>query len=187
MTTFEKITSALIVVLIGIMVVFSLREVRESPGGDVSDFDQSLGRHFVIGQFVNVVSEHSSGGTEVDCEREQSVIIAVLHDIKEHLERLALITEGPGTFEVNQPTLDVLCNTQADITLSDFTGRELLLQKVPFTRGIPSGGGPDDIGTEVRINASVFQSGEKPPASPTTYSEVLIPDRYLEAATSSAD
>jgi hypothetical protein len=86
----------------------------------------------------------------------------------------------PGAFEVDRQTLDLFCNKNASLTLADTQGDKLLLEKAPFTREVPPGGAPEDVGTDVRINATVILPGTLPPASPTTSGEELIPDRYLK-------
>ena len=172
------------------MIIFSYREVTEPRGqeGEVRGnptFDQSIGQNFVIGPFATVVSQQSSGGLEDNCAQTQPIVIGVLHDIKERLEHQKAYTGVEDAFEVNQPTLQLFCNKNAEITLADSSGNELILQKVPFIRGVPAEGTPEDIGTEVRINATLVPKGAPVPTQPTTYGDELLPDRVLDTATSS--
>jgi hypothetical protein len=152
-----------------------------------SGFDKSLGQDLKMGPFVSVVSQQSSGGEE-NCAPLRPVIIAALHDIKERLETHSITTFFSGTedaFEVNEPTLQLFCRKNATIILSDSNGNRLVLQKVPFVRVVPKEGAADDIGTEVRINATVVPAGGAVPLEPTTYGDILIPDRFLDTAASS--
>ncbi len=192
MSTYEKIASAVVGVLLILMVIFSYHEFKEPtqhpalPGAP-SDFDDSIGQNFIIGPYASVVSEQSSATTEDNCSSLQSVIVAALHDIKEHLEHVRQ-GGGPGAedpFQVNQKALELFCHTTAVATLSDGAGNELVLEKIPFTRAIPPGGGPSDMGTEVRINATLIPAGTatSTPAQMTTYGDELIPDRYLDSGT----
>ncbi|HTR18497.1 MAG TPA: hypothetical protein VMH91_00755 [Candidatus Paceibacterota bacterium] len=187
MSTFEKISAVAIGVLLVVMLLFSYHEFTEHPEGKNNGpgFDQSLGQSLEIGPFTTVLNEDSSGGVESNCEELQPVLIAVLHDIKEHLEDQNAYPDDRDSFEVNQQALQLLCNKNADITLVDGAGNKLLLEKVPFVRAIPAGGTSADIGTDVRINATVILPGTVPPLQPTTYGEELIPDRLLDTATSS--
>jgi hypothetical protein len=189
MSTYEKIASVAAGILIVCMIIFSYHEIKEPPEHDsgTSDFDQSVGQDFKIGNFSTVVSEQSSGGPEDACEPLQPVIIAALHDIKEHLETQKISNYSNGTgdiFEINEPTLTLLCNKYVQIILADSAGNKLLLQKIPFMRAIPPQGNPIDIGTEVRINATFTPLGSPTPSDPTTYGDILIPDRFLDIATS---
>ncbi len=194
MSTYEKIASVGIGILIIVMIVFSYNEFKEPPeqpsgskGG--SHFDESLGQDFKIGSFTTVVSEKSSGEMEDNCETLQPVIIAALHDIKEHLKReknSALPLDMKDIFEVNEPTLQLFCHKNAEITLTDNNGNRLLLQKLPFVRVVPLQSTAADIATEVRINATIALVGAASPVQPTTYGDVLIPDRFLDTATSSS-
>jgi hypothetical protein len=194
MSTYEKIASVIIGIVIILTIIFSYHEIKEPSEGLSgvklsSDFDASLGQDFKIGSFATVVSAQSSGGPEDNCEQLHPVIVAALHDIEEHLEThdiLDLVTGAEETFEVNQQTLQLFCNKSAEITLSDSKNNQLILQKVPFTRAIPPQGSADDIGTEVRINATVVPAGAPAPSVPTTYGDILIPDRFLDATTSSS-
>ncbi|MDE1925322.1 MAG: hypothetical protein KGH79_04070 [Patescibacteria group bacterium] len=191
MSTYEKIATVIIAVLLAVMVVYSYRELSEKrpPRGGPNtgpNFSQSLGQDFIIGPFATVANEQSSGGPEDNCDALKPVIVGALHDIKEHLEHGGAYAGGEQAFEVNEPALQLLCNKNAEITLSDSGGDMLILQKVPFTREVPPQGTPADIGTAVRINATVVPKGAPVPAQPTTYGYQLIPDRYLDAAATSA-
>jgi hypothetical protein len=86
---------------------------------------------------------------------------------------------------VNEATLQLLCHKTAEIVLSDDQGDTLVLQKAPFTREVPPEDIPADIGTRVRITATVVRSGSPMRATPDIFGDVLIPDRFLEMATSS--
>lgn len=184
MSTYEKIASILLALVLLGLTIASYREIKEPPEqkGAPSSFDQSRGQDFKIGPFTNTVSEHYSGGLESACEPLQPVIIAALHDIKERLEHEATsyLAGAEDEFEVNQTVLQVLCNKNAEIILADSNGNTLILQKVPFVRAVPQGSGADDIGTTVRINATIVPKGAATPAAITTYGEVLIPDRFLD-------
>ncbi len=179
-------------ILLAAMIIFSYHEFKE-PGEQVgelgihSGFDKSLGQDFKIGPFLSVVSQQSSGGEE-KCAPLRPVIIAALHDIKERLEThsIAIFFSGTGdAFEVNEPALQIFCRKNGEITLADSNGNRLVLQKVPFVRVVPKEGTTDDIGTEVRINATVVPVGKPAPSEPTTFGDILIPDRFLDTAASS--
>lgn len=181
MSNYEKIASVLVGILVIAMLVFSYHEITEPKGSDREqgpNFEQSLGQDFEMGTFTTLLSQQSSGYIEPNCRSLEPVIIATLHDIDEHLEELGVYK--PGIFEVNQQTLDLLCHQNASLTLSNNQGVKLLLVKQPFTRGIPPGGTVDEIGTDIRIDATVITPGAVPPTSPTTYGEELIPDIYLD-------
>ncbi len=170
MSTFEKLASVAIITTLVLAAVFSYYEVKEYRSG----FEESLGQDFKIGSFSAVVSKESSGGPEDNCKLMRPVIITALHDI-------AVRLGGQKTFEVNEDALQLFCNKNAEITLSDRGGNKLILQKVPFVREVPAQGGADDIGTKVRIQATVVPAGAQAPSEPTAYAEVLIPDRFLDA------
>jgi len=175
------------------MSAFSYHEIKEPTretgvSREGSGFDRSITQDFKMGPFVTVVSEKYFGGPEDNCEPWQPVIVTVLHDIKERLEakKIPASLAGVGdVFEVNEPTLQLLCNKNVEIILVDNEGNKLLLQKIPFMRDVPPQGSVADIGTRVRINATVILVGESMPAEPTTWGDVLIPDQYLDMATSS--
>jgi hypothetical protein len=191
MSTYEKIISVLLALLLVFIVFISYRELREQPerqsGASTGpNFEASIGQNFIIGSFANVISEDSSGGVEDNCEALKPVIVGALHDVKERLEHAKPYTGVEDAFEVNEQTLQLLCNKNADITLADAGGNKLILQKAPFTKVVPPQSTTADIGTEVRINATIAPAGKPVPTEPTTYGDVLIPDRYLDAATSSA-
>lgn len=178
MSTYEKIASALIAVLAIVMLGFSYHEITEpEKGNEGPNFEQSLGPNFKMGTFTTVLSQQSSGSLEENCKPLEPVILGTLHDIDEHLEELGVYK--PGTFEVNQQTLDLLCYQQASLTLSNSAGVKLLLVKMPFQKKIPPGGASGEEGTDVRISATVIVPGAVPPTSPTTYGEELIPDKYV--------
>ena len=183
MSTYEKIASVLLALLLVGVVVASYREFKEPGhslrGTESSDFDASRGQDFKIGVYNSIVDEQSSGGEESNCAALQPEIIGALHDIKQRID-------SGGDFEVNEPVLQLLCGKTAQITLSDSGGNRLILQKVPFVRAIPQGGTAADTGTRVHIDATVVPAGAEVPKKPTTYGEVLIPDRFLDNATSSA-
>ncbi|HEY5383422.1 MAG TPA: hypothetical protein VIJ88_02615 [Candidatus Paceibacterota bacterium] len=194
MSTYEKIASIIIGIVLVALIIFSYREIKEPFGSSSvaklgSDFDTSIGPNFTIGSFGTAVNEQSSGGLEDNCEQLQPVMVAALHDISERLETrnlLDLFIGAAEAFEVNRQTLQLLCNKNAEITLEDSSGDKLVLQKIPFTRSIPPQGSPDDIGTEVHINATAAAAGAPVPTQPTTYGDILIPDRFLDTATSSS-
>jgi hypothetical protein len=182
MSTYEKIASVLLTLLLVGGIIASYREIKEpepARGPETSDFDASRGQDFKLGPYSTIVDEHTSGGQESNCTALQPEVIGALHDIKQRLD-------AGGDFEVNQPVLQLLCNKNAQITLSDAGGNRLILQKVPFTRVVPQGGTAADIGTKVHLDATVVPKGAAVPAQPTTFGEVLIPDRFLDTATSSA-
>lgn len=181
MSTYEKIASVLVGVLVIAMLVFSYHEITEPKGSDHEqgpNFEQSLGQSFKMGTFTTVLSQDSSGSLETNCKPLEPVIIGTLHDIDVHLEELGVYK--PGVFEVNQQTLDLLCHQNASLTLSNDQGVKLLLVKQPFKRGIPAGGATNEVGTDVRIDATVVTPGAVPPTTPTTYGEELIPDQELD-------
>ncbi|HUD02442.1 MAG TPA: hypothetical protein VMR46_00260 [Candidatus Paceibacterota bacterium] len=189
MSLYEKIATVIIVILVLIMVVFSYHEYKEpaheSASGPNSGFDQSIGADFIIGPYNRVVSSQVSGGLEDNCTELQSVFVGTLHDIKERLEHLKTYTGVEDPFEVNEATLQLLCNKNVTLTLSDASDNTLVLQKIPFVRMVPQNGEQDDIGTEVHINATLVPKGGVEPSQPTTYGDELIPDRFLDVATSS--
>ena len=187
MSTFEKIALGVIGILLIVLGAFSYRELTEPrEQGSGPSFEESVGQRLIIGPYATLVSQRSSGGQEENCEALKPVLIGVLHDIKERLEHQAGRGEQP--FEVNEATLTLLCSKQATITLMDSGGTKLLLNKGPFVRKVPQGGLADDVGTDVRIDATVVPPGAVPPTQPTTYGEALIPDKYLDqSATSSTD
>ena len=184
MSTYEKIASVAVGVFLVFGIIFSYHEIKEPPemhgSRSGSRFDESLGQDFKIGTFNTLVSEHVSGGTEEGCGVIQPVIMGALHDIEERLH-----TED--IFQVNERTLKLFCNRNAEVTLSDASGTMLILKKVPFERVVPPQGTDADIGTRVRINATVVRKGAPAPTDPTTYGDVLIPDRFLDSATSSGN
>ncbi|HEY6019762.1 MAG TPA: hypothetical protein VIY48_07625 [Candidatus Paceibacterota bacterium] len=190
MSMFEKIASIIIAILVLGIVAFSYRELTERKVDEHESrgpsFEQSVGQDFKIGPFATVLNQSSSGSVESDCEHLQPVIVGVLHDIKMHLEDLNTYSGMRDVFEVNQDTLQLFCNKNASVTLVDQSGTKLVLEKVPFVRATPSGGTAADIGTDVRINATVIVPGTVPPKQPTTWGEELIPDRFLDIATSSS-
>jgi len=181
MSTYEKIASVLIGILVIVALVFSYHEITEPKGSDHKrgpNFEQSFGQNFEMGTFTTILSQQSSGTEETNCKPLEPVIIVTLHDIDERLEELGVYR--PGNFEVNKQTLDLLCHQNASLTLRNDAGEKLLLVKQPFIRSIPSEGNPDDIGTVIRIDATVITPGSVPPTKPTTYGEELIPDKYLD-------
>jgi hypothetical protein len=188
MSTLEKILTGLLALFVIVLVYFSFHEITEphggSFGGERSEFERSFGSIVRIGPFVNVVGERSSGGQEQNCEELQPVIVAALHDIKIDLQDLRLIEEGPDSFEVDQATLDLFCNKEASLTIADGRGAQLILDKQPFVRVIPSA--PEDAGYEVKIDARFVPLGGSASANPTASADVLIPDRYLQTATSTS-
>lgn len=189
MSTYEKIASALLAILVVLMIIFSYRELtepKERPGTELgSSFDDSIGPNFQIGPFVTLVSHQASGGMEENCAPQQPVIIAALHDIDVRLHDLEpAAMAGSDAFEVNKLTLQELCNKNVEIILSNARGDTLLLQKVPFKRGVPPQGSPADVGTEVRINATITPAGSSTPQQPTIFGDLLIPDHFLDLATS---
>lgn len=188
MSTFERTAIIIGGVLLLVMLFFSyheLREPNEQAARREPNFEQSLGNDFTIGPYTSVVSQRSSGGREDNCEALKPVLLGTLHDIKERLERQNALDGSSAAFEVNETALDLLCNKNAEITLADKEGNTLLLRKEPFVRAVPPGGSPADIGTDVRIDATVTRGGSAAPTQQTTFGESLIPDRYLDAATSS--
>lgn len=185
MSTLEKILLVGLGMVLAAMLLFSYHEFTETPGSDRSpspDFEHSLGASLALGPFRTILSEQYSPELEQNCEALQSVIVATLHDVDQHLEELAVYRSS--SFAVDKDTLALLCHTTASITLSDASGRKLILEKVPFSRHIPPGSSLNAVGTDVRINATVIMPGALPPSGPTTYGEELIPDRYLDASSS---
>jgi hypothetical protein len=183
MSAYEKIIFSAIGVLLVFMIIFSFHEIKEPHGQEVSRFNKTIGQHFIIGPFATVVRQQSSGGPEDNCTALQPVTIAALHDIKERLEAHSIATllfDTGDIFEINQSTLLLLCNKNAQIILSDKNGNELVLQKMPFVRMVPKGGIATDEGTEVRIQATIIPIGAPTPTQPTTYGDILIPDRFLD-------
>ena len=191
MSLYEKIATLLIALLVLGGLVFSYHEYKEPVHeqgqemgqGSNSGFDQSVGADFIIGPYTKTVSSQVAGGQEDNCTALEPVLIGTLHDIKERLEHLKAYNGTEDPFEVNQATLQLLCNKNATIILSDNASSTLVLQKLPFARIVPAGGSADDIGTEVRINATILPAGAAVPAQPTTYGDELIPDRFLDSAT----
>ncbi len=191
MSTFEKIASLLIVVLLLGILAFSAREFFEPEHENESlpahsDFDDSRGQDFHIGPFMKIIDEQISGGTEDSCSLVQPVIIAALHDLDTRLKPVAAsrgISEW-SAFEINEPVLALLCNKNVAITLSDDQGNKLLITKMPFARKIPSGGVTADIGTMVRINATIISAGAAAAELPDASASLLIPDRFLDATSS---
>ncbi len=182
MSKYEKIALFFISVLVLAMIFFSYHELTEPKKNENIQgptFEQSIGKGFKMGTFATVLDQQASGPVEKNCETLEPVIVATLHDIDTRLEQLGVYKRG--VFEVNQQTLDLFCFQQASVTLSNNEGVKLLLTKRPFQREVLSGGGPDTVGTSVRIYATVISPGTLPPASPTTYGEELIPDIYLDS------
>ena len=177
MSLYEKIATVLIALLVLAGIVFSYHEYKESA------FDQSVGPNFIIGPYHTVATSTVSGGQEDNCAALQPVLIGTLHDIKERLEHLKAYNGTEDPFQVNQATLQLLCNKNATITLGGDASSTLVLQKLPFARAVPPNGTADDTGTEVRINATIIPAGGPVPAQPTTFGDELIPDRYLDSAT----
>lgn len=194
MSTYEKIASVIIAVFVVLMIIFSFHELREPSAFPHethagSDFDESLGQKFKIGPFSTITNEFVSGGTELSCTSLQPVILGVLHDISQRLtsvEPALFSSTTSSAFEADQSILHVFCNANATVMISDPGGDWLILQKGPFTRAVPPSGTPADIGTDVRINATIVTKGVQTPTHPTTYGELLIPDRFLDTATSSS-
>lgn len=181
MSKYEKITFILVTVFVIAILVFSYHEITEPEGSDHErgpNFQQSLGQDFEMGTFKTVLSQQSSGPIETNCRLLEPVIIGTLHNINVRLEKLGVYK--PGTFEVNQQTLDLLCYQNASLTLSNYAGEKLLLVKFPFQRNVSPSGNPSDESTYVRINATVTIPGAVSPTNPTTYGEELIPDKYLD-------
>lgn len=184
MSTYEKIASVVIGVFLVFVIIFSYHEIKEPTETGASKsgsrFDDSFGQDFKIGVYGNLVSEQVSGGMEGECAALQPVIMGALHDIEERLN-------AGDTFEVNERTLKLFCNREAQIVLSDVNGNKLILEKVPFARTIPSQGTDADIGTRVRINATSVSTGAPTPDKPTTFGDVFIPDRFLDSSTSTGN
>jgi len=183
MSKFEKILAAVIAILVLVMVIYSVREIREPHDGGSqppSRFSQAVGTDFAIGPFNTVTSTRMSDTLETNCEHYQSVIIGALHDVKQRLEHMDAYSGVEESFAVSSDALQVFCHTDATITLADESGNSLILHKLPFTRATPPGGMAEDIGTDVHIDATVVPAGQSVPATPTTFGDVLIPDRYLD-------
>ena len=180
MSTYEKITSIVIAVTLLAILMFSYHEITEpaDDGDRGPSFTESIGEDFAMGTFTTTLNRHASASVEENCRALEPVLIATLHDIDEHLEELGVYKQG--RFEINQETLDILCHTEATLTFTNDRGEKLLLEKLPFKRKIPTNGSAADVGTDIRINATVILPGTVPPGTPTTYGEVLIPDRYLD-------
>ncbi len=184
MSTYEKIATGLIAILVAIVFMFAY---KTGEGGRwqriVSGFDDSVGPDFKIGPFATMVSEQVSGGAEVNCDTMlQPVVITALHDVYGRLRLRSSLREDVAwnTFEVNEAVLEKLCNKNVRIILADNKGNQLLVDKPPFARAIPAHGEPADIGTMVRIGAVIVPVGTAMPEYPDIYEEVLIPDRFLE-------
>ncbi len=183
MSTYEKIATGLIAVLVVIVFVFAY---ETGEGGRwwrmSSDFDDSVGPNFKIGPFGTFVSEQVSGGSEEDCGTLQPVLVTTLHDVYRHLRTDSgfLNDAAWNVFEVNGAVLEKLCNKNTRMIFADGKGNQLLLDKLPFLRMIPARGESLDIGTLVRIGAVIVPAGTPMPEHPDTYEEVLIPDRFLE-------
>ena len=192
MSLYEKIATTIIAVLVLGGIIFSYHEIKEPKMGQEgvpqphSGFDQSIGQDFIMGPYAQTLSTSTAGGPEDNCNILKPVILGTLHDIKERLEHLKAYNGTEDAFEVNEPTLELLCNKSAEIILGDSSGDTLVLQKIPFTRGLPQGGASDDVGTEVRINATLVPKGATMPKEPTTYGDELIPDRFLDDTTPSS-
>lgn len=188
MSTYEKIASVLLVLLLAVsLALWVNRHPEEGPQGP-RDFDESTGQDFKIGPFATVIDEETSGGAEERCSMLQPVLIAALHDIDERLQTqaAALGIAGPwDTFEVNAATLAALCNKHVTITLTDTYRDTLVLEKLPFVRGMPPGGAAGDEGTLVSLTATLRRAGAPMPSGPQATAGILIPDRFLDTATSS--
>lgn len=191
MSTYEKIILGIVIVLVIAIVGWSFHELEEPFGPERfrvgwSDFDDSFGPEFRIGPFTYITNASSSEILEPDCEPLKVVIASVLHDITERLEEKTgsggFFSYGRGdTFEVNEDILDLFCHTTAEVTLSARNGDKLLLRKIPFSRTIPHGGTDVDVGSEVRIEATLIpRNAASIPAEPTVYGDTLIPDRFLD-------
>jgi len=55
----------------------------------------------------------------------------------------------------------------------------ILLKKLPFERGVPPNGDAIDVGSRVRITATIFGAGAELATSSSAVGDVLIPDRFL--------
>ena len=190
MSNYEKIASVIIAILVVAIVIISYHEIKEPPSVSPdsasrpgSDFDDSIGSNIKIGPFTSMVGEQVSGGIDPACTSLQPVILGVLHDIDVRLPSRANApaTDSSSTaFQVSQSMVQSFCNANADVTLADSSGDKLQLQKIPFRRAVPSQGTTADIGTSIRINATIIPAGAATPTAPTTYGELLIPDRFLD-------
>jgi hypothetical protein len=183
MSTYEKIVTGLIVILIAAVIIFAYETGEDGRWGRVvSDFDESVGSDFKIGPFITVVSEQISGGAEENCETLRPVVITTLHDIYERLRLRSGFIEDDAwnTFEVNEAILEKLCNKNVRMVLADNKENQLLMDKVPFVRAISARGESIDIGTIVKIGAEIVPAGAPVPERPEIYEEVLIPDRFLK-------
>jgi hypothetical protein len=186
MSTYEKIATLVIGVLVVSMLVFSYHEIKEPAAPELfnanSTFDTAVGKNFTINGYSSIASTTSAGGSENNCQALQPVIIAVLHDIAERLQKVS--DSHTDSIEVNMSTLQLLCQKNVEITLTDRLGDQLVLDKIPFLRTLPpEDTNPADIGTEIRINATVIAKGAQIPATPTTYGDILMLDRFLNEAT----
>ena len=195
MSTYEKIASVLLAVFFVVIIILSYGEIQDSHDHETpkesprmtSDFDESRGQDFKIGPFVTIVDTKISGGKEVGCMPLQPVVVTALHDIYQRLMEQATSLDVEGswdTFEVNEPTLETLCNKEATTTLADTHGDQLVLEKAPFVRATQPGAGEEDTGTLVTINATVVRPGSPVAKRPTVQARVLIPDRFLDVASS---
>ncbi len=194
MNIYEKIALVIVGSLITPMIIFSFHELSEpllnhEESEEPSDFDKSIGQSLEIGPFNKIADRNFSGGLEKNCQMLQLVILATLHDIKENLGEQNTLFQSDdkpynSDFEVNESTLKLFCNKNANITLLDKDGTRLFLEKEPFVRSIPEDGTEIDIGTTVQINATVLYKDTPPSKERTTYSRILIPDRFLDLATS---
>jgi hypothetical protein len=187
MSTYEKIATIIIGVLVVAMLVFSYHEIKEPAPPELfnanSTFDTTIGKSFTIDGYSTIASTTASGGVENNCQALQPVVIALLHDISERLQKIS-DSRAAHSLEVNMSTLQLFCQKNVEITLTDNMGNQLVLEKLPFLRTLPpEDTNPADIGTEIRINATVIAKGVAIPATPTTYGDILMLDRFLNAAT----
>lgn len=182
MSKYEKIASYIIGVLIIIIIIFSYSEITEIKRK--SDFDRSFGEEFIIGDFTKIIDEEVSAEMEKSCVNEQLEIASALHDLADHLseekEGRIFGKDDQMNFEVNSHVLELFCHVTAKIILEDSQHRQLIIEKNPFTRGIPEGRGEEDEGTGVHLDATIVEPGEAKPGMPTTSAEIIIPDRFFD-------
>lgn len=190
MSTYEKIATALVLVLAGALLFsWSTHEHREPPHDDAQvNFDDSRGQAFAVGPFNLIVSTWGSGPARGDCASMEPVFIAGLHDIYLDLRDSAAASGIQGdwnAFQVNDEALGALCKPGAQLTLYDDARDTLRITAEPSERSVPEWGASDDIGTAVIMNAYLARAGSPLPNDPQASTRVLIPDRFLMEASSS--
>jgi hypothetical protein len=177
MSNYEKILTLLVAILL-VVVLLNFHEAGERQPPPGPNFMQSFGTEFHIGPYTTVVDRQSSGQQYPHCDELKNLIVAALHDIS---ARLGI---SGADFEVNDTAIATFCHDTATVTLADADRNRLILTKLPFIRAVSAYSTSTDLGTEVRINATLVPAGALVPSTPTTYGDILIPDRYLDEASS---